>query len=317
MRKPSPISISSPRLMGTSAPGGERRQGQHHGRGVVVHRHAVLGAGQLGRGSRRGGRGATRARRRRGRTRGSSSRPQRARTRSIAAAAKRRPAEVGVHDDAGGVEHRAQARRAVEQPRGPCEQRLGRLGAAPPARASASAARIASTVAGAAVARDEVGGALVAEQGVDRRQTSQRVIGHGAIVRPHVPRQRRPTLYAMQSFGRRQRPRRLPPVRPLAASRSSWPRRCSPRRRSSTHRLWPLTDRAAGAIDAPGLPRRPAERPRRRFRRCSLVAGDAAGQPDPGVDARAAIVVDRTSGPRAVAEGRTPAAFRSRASPSS
>ena len=105
---------------------------------------------------------------------------------------------------------------AVELPLGPCEELLGSLCDAPPAGIGE---RRPDRLDGgrSPVARDEVGGALVAEHGVDRRQSSQRVIGHGAILRPHVPRQRRPTLYAMQSFGRRQRPRRLPPVRPLAA----------------------------------------------------------------------------------------------------
>jgi D-alanyl-D-alanine carboxypeptidase (penicillin-binding protein 5/6) len=61
-----------------------------------------------------------------------------------------------------------------------------------------------------------------------------------------------------------------------------------------THRLWPLTDRAAGAIDAPGLRPagvggRPGTPP------VELVAGEAAGRPR-SVHARAAIVVDRTTG---------------------
>jgi D-alanyl-D-alanine carboxypeptidase (penicillin-binding protein 5/6) len=111
----------------------------------------------------------------------------------------------------------------------------------------------------------------------------------------YVPRQRRPTLYAMQSFGRRQRPRRLPPVRPLPAIAVVVASALLATAAFVTHRLWPLTDRAAGAIDAPGLrpsangggpgPPPPVQ----------LVAGDAAGRPG-SVHARAAIVVDRTTG---------------------
>ena len=206
---------------------------------------------------------------------------------------KRRSAQVRVHDDAGGVERRAQARRSVELPLGPCEELLGSLGDASPAGIGE---RRPDRLDGgrAPVARDEVGGALVAEHGVDGRQSSQRVIGHGAILCPHVPRQRRPTLYAMQSFGRRQRPRRLPPVRPLAAIAVVVASALLATAAFVTHRLWPLTDRAAGAIDAPGLrpgraaaPGTPAP--------VNLVAGDAAGSPA-NVHARAAIVVDRTTG---------------------
>jgi len=97
----------------------------------------------------------------------------------------------------------------------------------------------------------------------------------------------------MQSFGRRQRPRRLPPVRPLAAIAVVVASALLATAAFVTHRLWPLTDRAAGAIDAPGLraagggPGTPAP--------VNLVAGDAAGSPA-NVHARAAIVVDRTTG---------------------
>jgi D-alanyl-D-alanine carboxypeptidase (penicillin-binding protein 5/6) len=97
----------------------------------------------------------------------------------------------------------------------------------------------------------------------------------------------------MQSFGRRQRPRRLPPVRPLAAIAVVVASALLATAAFVSHRLWPLTDRAAGAIDAPGLPvagggpGTPAP--------VNLVAGDAAGSPA-NVRARAAIVVDRTTG---------------------
>src|SRR5262245_6664548 len=105
-----------------------------------------------------------------------------------------------------------------------------------------------------------------------------------------VPRQRRPTLYAMQSFGRRQRPRRLPPVRPLPAIAVIVTSALLATAAFVTHRLWPLTDRAAGAIDAPGLTAPvgggPAPAPK-----VELVAGHPAGHPKP-VAARAAIVVD-------------------------
>src|SRR5436190_10580672 len=108
-----------------------------------------------------------------------------------------------------------------------------------------------------------------------------------------VPRQRRPTLYAMQSFGRRQRPRRLPPLRPLAMAAVVVASALLATAAFVTHRLWPLTDRAAGAIDAPGLTA-PAgggstgAPPQ-------LVGGAPAGRPS-RVRARAAIVVDRTTG---------------------
>jgi len=109
-----------------------------------------------------------------------------------------------------------------------------------------------------------------------------------------VPRQRRPTLYAMQSFGRRQRPRRLPPLRPLAVVAVVVTSALLATAAFVTHRLWPLTDRAAGAIDAPGLTAPsgggPGAAPK-----VELVAGAPAGHPK-HVPARAAIVVDRTTG---------------------
>ena len=317
MRKPSPISISSPRLIGTSRPLGERREHQHHRGRVVVDGHAVLGARQLGAGSGRGGCGATRARRRRGRTRGSSSRSQRARrARSQPAGSGARPRFVctmtPVAFSAGrrlGGRSRCRAARASSSsapsatpaPAGVGERRADRLdgGRAP-------------------VALGERDGSLVPEQGVDRRQASQRMIGHGAILCPHVPRQRRPTLYAMQSFGRRQRPRRLPPVRPLATIAVVVASALLATAAFVTHRLWPLTDRAAGAIDAPAL---------------TAPAGAGAGGPGtPAAGAarrrgpgRAPVPGRRPrrdrrrpdDGSRALPEGRPPPASRSRASPSS
>src|SRR6476620_11335374 len=97
----------------------------------------------------------------------------------------------------------------------------------------------------------------------------------------------------MQSFGRRQRPRRLPPVRPLAAIAVVVASALLATAAFVTHRLWPLTDRAAGAIDAPGLTAPsggPGAAPK-----VELVAGAPAGHPK-HVPARAAIVVDRTTG---------------------
>jgi serine-type D-Ala-D-Ala carboxypeptidase (penicillin-binding protein 5/6) len=98
----------------------------------------------------------------------------------------------------------------------------------------------------------------------------------------------------MQSFGRRRRPRRLPPIRPLPAVAVVVASALVATAAFVTHRLWPLTDRAAGAIDAPGLtspsgggPGPPAA--------VQLVSGPPAGHPA-RVDARAAIVVDRTTG---------------------
>ena len=113
-------------------PGGERRQDQHHGRGVVVDGHAVLRARQL----------------REDRAEMGVARPAHAGVQvvlQVRVAArnardpldrrgrKRRSAQVRVHDDAGGVERRAQARRSVELPLGPREELLGSLGDASPA----------------------------------------------------------------------------------------------------------------------------------------------------------------------------------------
>ena len=109
-----------------------------------------------------------------------------------------------------------------------------------------------------------------------------------------VPRQRRPTLYAMQSFGRRQRPRRLPPVRPLAAIAVVVVSALLATTAFVVHRLWPLTDRAAGAIDAPELTA-PAGGGPGSTPSVELVPGDPAGTPK-RVRARAAIVVDRMTG---------------------
>ncbi len=64
-----------------------------------------------------------------------------------------------------------------------------------------------------------------------------------------------------------------------------------------THRLWPLTDRAAGAIDAPALtaPAGAGAGGPSTLPPVQLVDGAPAGHPS-RVDARAAIVVDRTTG---------------------
>ena len=98
----------------------------------------------------------------------------------------------------------------------------------------------------------------------------------------------------MQSFGRRQRPRRLRPLRPLAMVAVVVASALLATAAFVTHRLWPLTDRAAGAIDAPGLTAPsgggPGAAPK-----VELVAGTPAGHPK-HVPARAAIVVDRTTG---------------------
>jgi D-alanyl-D-alanine carboxypeptidase len=98
----------------------------------------------------------------------------------------------------------------------------------------------------------------------------------------------------MQSFGRRQRPRRLPPVRPLPAVAVILASALLATAAFVTHRLWPLTDRAAGAIDAPGLTA-PAGGGPGSAPKVELVAGTPAGHPK-RVAAGAAIVVDRTTG---------------------
>ena len=74
-----------------------------------------------------------------------------------------------------------------------------------------------------------------------------------------------------------------------------------------THRLWPLTDRAAGAIDAPGLTAPAGGSGPGALPPVQLVDGAPAGHPS-RVDARAAIVVDRDDGPRPLREGRAPPA---------
>jgi serine-type D-Ala-D-Ala carboxypeptidase (penicillin-binding protein 5/6) len=98
----------------------------------------------------------------------------------------------------------------------------------------------------------------------------------------------------MQSFGRRRRPRRLPPVRPLAILAVVLASALVASAAFVVHRLWPLTDRAAGAIDAPGLTA-PAGGGGPAPAAVKLVAGSPAGHPA-RVRARAAIVVDRTTG---------------------
>jgi D-alanyl-D-alanine carboxypeptidase (penicillin-binding protein 5/6) len=99
----------------------------------------------------------------------------------------------------------------------------------------------------------------------------------------------------MQSFGRRQRPRRLPPVRPLPAIAVVVASALLATAAFVTHRLWPLTDRAAGAIDAPGLRPAAGGDGQGASPPVQLVAGDAAGRPA-RVRARAAIVVDVATG---------------------
>jgi D-alanyl-D-alanine carboxypeptidase (penicillin-binding protein 5/6) len=98
----------------------------------------------------------------------------------------------------------------------------------------------------------------------------------------------------MQSHGRRRRPRRLPPVRPLALVAVVLASALLATAAFVTYRLWPLTDRAAGAIDAPGLTV-PAGGGGTAPAPVKLVAGPSAGRPA-RIRARAAIVVDRTTG---------------------
>ncbi|HEY7258937.1 MAG TPA: serine hydrolase [Gaiellales bacterium] len=98
----------------------------------------------------------------------------------------------------------------------------------------------------------------------------------------------------MQSHGRRRRPRRLPPVRPLPLLAVVLASALVASAAFVVHRLWPLTDRAAGAIDAPGLtaPSGGGAEPPAPVK---LVAGPPAGHPA-RIRARAAIVVDQTTG---------------------
>jgi serine-type D-Ala-D-Ala carboxypeptidase (penicillin-binding protein 5/6) len=98
----------------------------------------------------------------------------------------------------------------------------------------------------------------------------------------------------MQSHGRRRRPRRLPPVRPLALVAVVLASALLATAAFVTYRLWPLTDRAAGAIDAPGLTV-PAGGGGTAPAPVKLVAGPSAGRPA-RIRARAAIVVDRRTG---------------------
>jgi D-alanyl-D-alanine carboxypeptidase len=98
----------------------------------------------------------------------------------------------------------------------------------------------------------------------------------------------------MQSHGRRQRPRRLPPVRPLHVTAVVVASAMRATTAFVVHRLWPLTDRAAGAIDAPALTA-PAGGGPGSAPAVELVPGAPAGKPG-HVRARAAIVVDRMTG---------------------
>ena len=100
----------------------------------------------------------------------------------------------------------------------------------------------------------------------------------------------------MQSFGRRQRPRRLPPVRPLAAVAVIVASALLATAAFVTHRLWPLTDRAAGAIDAPGLTAPSGGNGPGGASAGAARRRSAGGAPVPGSTPGRAIVVDRTTG---------------------
>ena len=117
-----------------------------------------------------------------------------------------------------------------------------------------------------------------------------------AILCTAVARQRRPTLYAMQSFGRRRRPRALPNVRPLPAILVGLASALLATAGFVGYRLWPLTDRAAGAI--PASASQPAVQPGNGPAppHAGLFVGAPVGGRPHGVHARAAIVVDRVTG---------------------
>ena len=129
MRKPSPISISSPRLITTSRPPASAARLSSTAAALLFTASPGLGAGQLcqqpaevvvARAARAGVEVVLQV----GVAAGNRA------TRSSAAVGEGRPAEVGVHDDAGCVQHRTQAGGAVEQLLHPREELLWRPGLA-------------------------------------------------------------------------------------------------------------------------------------------------------------------------------------------
>ncbi len=157
------------------APAGERRKAQEHGRRVVVHRHPRLGTGELGEDASEVGVA---------RAAGAAAEVVlevgvAARDRAHAlerGGGKRSPAQVGVDDHAGGVQHRAQCRGAFEQLGGPRQEVLRR------ARLAGRAGFGQRGPDGRDGGRTAVPGDAVlcqAEQGVDRGQLAERVDRHG------------------------------------------------------------------------------------------------------------------------------------------
>ena len=180
MRKPSPISISSPAADRHLAPARRAPRAPASPRRRCCSPPCRPPRPSARRGSARGGRGATRGRRRRGRTRGWSTR-RNACARSIAAAGSgARPRFVctttPVAFNAG--------RRLDGRSRCCAARSSSSLGALGDPVAAGVGERRADRLHGrrAPVALGERDRSLVPEKGVDRRQASQRMIGHGAIL---------------------------------------------------------------------------------------------------------------------------------------
>jgi serine-type D-Ala-D-Ala carboxypeptidase (penicillin-binding protein 5/6) len=99
----------------------------------------------------------------------------------------------------------------------------------------------------------------------------------------------------MQSFGRRPGARRLPVIRPLPALGVVLASLLVVTSAFVAHRLWPLTDRAAGVITASGPHPPPGGSPSVTGGPPPLYAGPVGGKPA-GVAARSGVVVDAVTG---------------------
>ena len=110
MRKPSPISTSWPRETTISRPPASAASASTSAAAPLLTQIAASAPVSSQHAARRRGPGASRARRSRGRARGSSSPRPTACTCASGGLGERRAPEVGVQDDARGVEHRAQRR---------------------------------------------------------------------------------------------------------------------------------------------------------------------------------------------------------------
>ena len=219
MRKPSPISISSPRETSTSRPSASAASASSTAAALLLTTSAASAPVSRAQQRRRGGPAASRARRRRGRTRGSSSRAPTSRDalRAPPRASGARPrfvctiTPVALSDAAQArPPRRLRARRSARSTRSP-----GSSPAAISSRARASAARD-----GGDGERVRLGGeARVAQQLVDRGQVAQL---HVKSLRAHLrPRGCRaylvwPVSHVLAPVTRTRRRRRRRRVAPTA-----------------------------------------------------------------------------------------------------